>query len=118
MQNLILFSLCKTFFIAILFCTMASFSASAQEESAVDFGQPNQGYEALTEQDNPDAPKTEDKKQNFWEQQKSAILLKESNEEKAIKRGGDKEAAKEGMSTLSFNLFLYVVDKFKEKEDI
>ena len=31
-----------------------------------------------------------------------------------LKQGGEKENRKEGMSTLSFNLFLYVVDKFKE----
>lgn len=30
------------------------------------------------------------------------------------KQGSDKEVKKEGMSTLSFNLFLYIVDKFKE----
>lgn len=30
------------------------------------------------------------------------------------KQGGEKDTKKEGMSTLSFNLFLYIVDKFKE----
>lgn len=30
------------------------------------------------------------------------------------KQGNDKEVRKESTSTLSFNLFLYVVDKFKE----
>jgi len=30
------------------------------------------------------------------------------------KQGGEKDGRKEGMSTLSFNLFLYIVDKFKE----
>lgn len=31
-----------------------------------------------------------------------------------FKQGGEKDVKKEGMSTLSFNLFLYIVDKFKE----
>lgn len=118
MPNKILFSYFKIFSASILFCCLATFPAFAQEESAVNFDQPNRSYRALTEQENLTTPKTEEKKENFWEQQKTAILQKESNREKEIKRGGDKETGKEGMSTLSFNLFLYVVDRFKEKEDI
>ena len=35
-------------------------------------------------------------------------------DQQLYKQGGEKDLKKEGMSTLSFNLFLYIVDKFKE----
>ncbi|KEO73178.1 hypothetical protein [Anditalea andensis] len=38
-----------------------------------------------------------------------------TNKNKDIyKQGGEKDVRKENVSTLSFNLFLYIVDKFKE----
>ena len=38
----------------------------------------------------------------------------EENKPASINKPGDTEVKKEGMSTLSFNLLLYVVDKFRE----
>ncbi|MGY6558893.1 MAG: hypothetical protein ACXIT9_06390 [Nitritalea sp.] len=35
-------------------------------------------------------------------------------EEQQFKNGGERDRGREGVSTLSFNLFLYVIDKFKE----
>lgn len=62
-----------------------------------------------------------------WKQESSVpATLKSSNnrsqstentnrkENLIYRQGGEKDARKEGMSTLSFNLFLYIVDKFKE----
>jgi hypothetical protein len=47
------------------------------------------------------------------------IRVKEVNnnqrkENPLYSQGGEKDGKREGMSTLSFNLFLYIVDKFKE----
>ncbi|EKB49515.1 hypothetical protein B879_01912 [Cecembia lonarensis LW9] len=39
-------------------------------------------------------------------------LLRKENP--IYRQGGEKDGRKEGMSTLSFNLFLYIVDKFRE----
>jgi hypothetical protein len=41
-------------------------------------------------------------------------IPKKENKEQLYKHRGEKEVKKEGLSTLSFNLFLYVVDRFKE----
>ena len=118
-RNKILLLHIKFLFIAIFFCTIGSSVVLAQEESAVEISHHNQEQEPFPEEENLDLSKMDKANQNFWEQQRSAIQLKEANKEQNTKQGGDKGAAgTEGMSTLSFNLFLYVVDKFKEKEDI
>lgn len=43
-----------------------------------------------------------------------ATSVTEKEEEQLYKYEGEKEVNKERLSTLSFNLFLYVADKFKE----
>jgi len=56
---------------------------------------------------------------------KSSVTSTSANKEKATaspnnrnkdiyKQAGEKDVRKENVSTLSFNLFLYIVDKFKE----
>ncbi|GAB3656048.1 hypothetical protein GCM10028791_27580 [Echinicola sediminis] len=44
----------------------------------------------------------------------SSKTVKEVKENPVYKASGEKEEKKEEMSTLSFNLFLYIVDRFKE----
>jgi hypothetical protein len=46
------------------------------------------------------------------EQKAAQVVIRKDNP--IYKQGSDKEVRKESMSTLSFNLFLYIVDKFRE----
>lgn len=72
--------------------------------------------------ENSESSSLEHKAENFQKQsvaparnsQQSNNLNTLKKEPSIYKEGGEKETRKEGMSTLSFNLFLYIVDKFKE----
>ncbi|GAB2617260.1 hypothetical protein [Belliella aquatica] len=113
----------KNIILAILFCALGSLNAFAQGEKERNF---------------PDVPvKTSDVAGAFESHESTAtdskydFNLKQNNqqvnrdikpaqstsvrkENPLYKQGGDKEVKKEEMSTLSFNLFLYIVDKFRE----
>lgn len=72
--------------------------------------------------ENSESSALEPKAENFQKQSVApARNIQQSNNLNPVKKepsiyreGGEKEIRKEGMSTLSFNLFLYIVDKFKE----
>jgi hypothetical protein len=104
------------------FCLFLGFASFAQGER---------------DRNSPDLPKNSDSIGQFEGSESSAfenrtdysyrqsnITAKDGNqnpsnaqvkkENPLFKQGGEKDVKKEGMSTLSFNLFLYIVDKFKE----
>ncbi|AFL83508.1 hypothetical protein Belba_0861 [Belliella baltica DSM 15883] len=113
----------KNIILAILFCALGSLNSFAQGEK---------------EKNLPDTPvKTSDVAGTFENQETTAsesryefglrqnyqnttreVKPAQSNtvkkENPIYKQGSDKEVKKEEMSTLSFNLFLYIVDKFRE----
>lgn len=98
------------------------------------------GYSALaqTEKDRniPDVPRTSDAAVVFEGPESNMMELRESHRQSApvikdaarpnannplvrkenpmFRQAGEKDVKKESMSTLSFNLFLYIVDKFRE----
>lgn len=121
-NNITLFNR-KNIILAILFCVLGSLNAFAQGEK---------------EKNLPDMPsKTNDMAGTFENHESTAIdskydfSLKQNNphvnkdskpvqntvirkDNPLYRQGSDKEVKKEEMSTLSFNLFLYIVDKFRE----
>lgn len=72
--------------------------------------------------ENSETSSYETKTENFQKQSvaptrsnhQSNNLIPLKKDPTIYKEGGEREIRKEGMSTLSFNLFLYIVDKFKE----
>ncbi|MFD2034455.1 hypothetical protein ACFSKL_06615 [Belliella marina] len=120
-QNNISLISTKGLCLAIIFCTLGFVNTFAQGDK---------------DRNLPDVPKTVDNPVNFENPEsvnldsKVELNTKQNNTSKEIKsatsqnpvrkenpiykQGSDKDVKKEGMSTLSFNLFLYIVDKFKE----
>lgn len=120
-QNNISLTYTKGFFFAIIFCVFGFTDIFAQSDK---------------DRNLPDVPKTVDNPMNFESPESSNydtkldLNSKQNNinketksstnqnpvrkENPIYKQGSDKDIKKEGMSTLSFNLFLYIVDKFKE----
>ena len=107
--------------LTIIFCAFAFVDTFAQSDK---------------DRNLPDVPKAVDNPMNFESPESSNydtkidLNIKQNNinketksstnqnpvrkENPIYKQGSDKDVKKEGMSTLSFNLFLYIVDKFKE----
>lgn len=107
-QNKISFPFKKSLFIGFLFCSVVSFDIVGQEERENVVSESSQGYDDLS------GPESSDMQENTTEIKMTERSLTEKKEEQLYEYEGEKEVKKEGMSTLSFNLFLYVVDKFKE----
>ena len=103
------------------FCVLFSFNALAQgekEKGMQDFPRNN---DDLGQFESPESTQTD------WRLESNRLNSVKSAENKAqtpqntvrrenpiYRQGGEKDTRREGMSTLSFNLFLYIVDKFRE----
>jgi hypothetical protein len=111
----------KVFLISLglfLFLTSYSFAQSEREKSAQDLTKNSDG---LGQFESPEITSFEVRNEQLNRSnsnQNRENLLNTTNsirkDNPIYKQGGEKDARKEGMSTLSFNLFLYIVDKFKE----
>ncbi|SMD42921.1 hypothetical protein SAMN00777080_1490 [Aquiflexum balticum DSM 16537] len=105
-----------------LFCLFLSFASFAQNERDRNIPDMPRNIDAPNHFENSESSALEPKTENFQKQsvaparniQQSNNLNPVKKEPSIYKEGGEKEMRKEGMSTLSFNLFLYIVDKFKE----
>lgn len=111
-QNKISFPCRKVLVIGFLFCSIISFNVLGQEERGKAILDNPAGYDHITGVDGSGHTDLENKSPERATTNK--LSQEPENNEQAYKQGGEKDVRKEGMSTLSFNLFLYVVDKFKE----
>lgn len=104
----------------VLFCLFLSFASFAQNERDRNIPDLPRNNDSASQYESPESSTSEQKFENFNKQTVSPIgeskaaptPVKKDNS--LYKVGGEKDIKKEGMSTLSFNLFLYIVDKFKE----
>src|SRR5690606_21133912 len=112
-QNKISFPCKKFLVIGFLFCSIVTFDVLGQEAGGKAISDTPAGYDHITGVDGADYADLENKSVERMAAKKSSPQEPEKNEQ-LYKQGGEKDIKKEGMSTLSFNLFLYVVDKFKE----
>jgi len=110
-RNKILFSSRKAGILGFLFCVAVSFNALGQEERIRAISDSPTIYERTD--DRADSYPSSVEKNNGETEQKVPLQKKE-NKEHIYKQKGEKDVKNEGLSTLSFNLFLYVVDRFKE----
>ena len=102
-----------------LFLGFASFAQGERDRNSPDLPKNN---DSIGQYDIPESPSYENRSDNTFRQNNlppKDVNLNSSNtqikkENPLFKQGGEKDVKKEGMSTLSFNLFLYIVDKFKE----
>src|SRR5690554_2337631 len=108
-QNKILNHGLKILLLGFFFYLGTSASALAQDgREAIESESNSHIYGDLEKGHDTDLAIIENKKQDNH----SSIL--EESKPASVKKPGDTEVKKEGMSTLSFNLLLYVVDKFRE----
>lgn len=106
----------------ILFCVFFSFASFAQNERDRNIPDLPRNNDSANQYESPESSILEQKSENSSKspvlpivESKSSNNPAQTKKDNAIyKMGGEKEIKKEGMSTLSFNLFLYIVDKFKE----
>ncbi len=112
----------KRFLIAILFCAFGSLNAFAQGDKDRTFPEIPKSTDSVNTREGSDATNFESK-QDYNYKQNTQVQIKDlktnnnnpiKKENPLYKHGGEKDIKKEGMSTLSFNLFLYIVDKFRE----
>lgn len=101
-----------------LFLSSNSFAQSEREKSAQDLPKNSDG---IGQFESPESTSFEIRNEQFnrtnsnQNRENSLNTTNSVRKENPIyKQGGEKDVRKEGMSTLSFNLFLYIVDKFKE----
>ncbi len=107
--NKILFLYVRIFVLGFLFCFALIPDVMGQEErsrAATDSPSDYSGVSDLEESDLTGFENINEEKTVNIAPAKKAEQPKQAGVEKGLK--------KDGMSTLSFNLFLYVVDKFKE----
>jgi hypothetical protein len=108
----------KSSFLAIIFWVVASINAFGQVEQDRNIPELPKNIDNSGNFENPESVVADQKSDNFY--RSTAVKNRNQNpspqrkENPILKQGGEKDTKKEGMSTLSFNLFLYVVDKFKE----
>ncbi|WP_373493166.1 hypothetical protein [Aquiflexum sp.] len=106
----------------ILFCLFFNFASFAQNERDRNIPDSPRNSDAVNQFESPESSISEQKSENFQRQSASPTVeiktgtntTQTKKDNPLYKMGGEKEIKKEGMSTLSFNLFLYIVDKFKE----
>jgi len=119
-KNIILNFYQKAFVVTILFCVAGAYGSMAQHRD-VERNMPEVRVDDnIPHMESPEAGNT-DYSSNFKRpaDNKSTSKDKLQNSQHSnnplYRQGGDKDVAKrENVSTLSFNLFLYIVDKFKE----
>ncbi|ERM82882.1 hypothetical protein P872_05385 [Rhodonellum psychrophilum GCM71 = DSM 17998] len=110
----------KGTFLAVVFCIVASMNAFAQVEQERNIPELPKTIDHSGSFESPESGTVDQRSDNFYRpspaKNKPQVLnaAPQRKENPILKQGGEKENRKEGMSTLSFNLFLYVVDKFKE----
>lgn len=113
----------KNIILAILFCALGSLNAFAQGEKERNLPDtPNKTSDVAGTFESHETTATDSRyelnlkqnNQNTNREVKTAKNTAVRKENPLYKQGSDKEVKKEEMSTLSFNLFLYIVDKFRE----
>lgn len=110
----------KGTFLTIVFCIIASLNAFAQVEHERNIPELPKMVDNSGSFESPESGTIDQRSDNFHRpipaKNKPQVLntSPQRKENPILKQGGEKDSKKEGMSTLSFNLFLYVVDKFKE----
>ena len=101
----------KTLSLMLVFCLFFGFSALAQGEKDRVLQEVPKNAESTQQYDSPDGA-NEGINKTTAPAKTPGVAVKKENP--LFKQGGEKDAKKEEISTLSFNLFLYIVDKFKE----
>ena len=109
--NKILLRFKKSLILGFLFCSVFIFNAFGQEERTAHHEDAPAEYEI---NDRGARDFTLSGKESGEIRETKISSPKKDNKEHLYKHRGEKEVKKEGLSTLSFNLFLYVVDRFKE----
>ena len=109
----------RVFLSGTIVCFLLSFNSFGQSERGMQDVPKN--TDELGQFESPESNSVEWKQENAKSNSLKSSNTKSQSVENAVRRenpiyrqGGEKENRKEGMSTLSFNLFLYIVDKFKE----
>jgi hypothetical protein len=111
----------KVFAATILFCVVCAFESVAQNHEG-DRNMPEvrvgENYGVM---ESPESGNT-----YHSSPAKSSVDTKSSDKDKLpsnsgrssslYRQGGEKDVKRDNVSTLSFNLFLYIVDKFKEED--
>jgi hypothetical protein len=101
----------KTLSLTLVFCLLFVVSALAQTEKDRAFPDGARNAENIQQFETPDGSNDVVTKSNAPVKNPNFTVKKESP---GVKSGGERDGKKEEISTLSFNLFLYIVDKFKE----
>jgi hypothetical protein len=105
-------------FILGFFVSFVSFAQSDRERNLPELPKSS---DPVSQFENPDAPDSYQRLENG--QKNNPVQIKETKpaaaaglkkENTLYRQGGEKDGKKEEISTLSFNLFLYIVDRFKE----
>ncbi|WP_106567202.1 hypothetical protein [Cecembia rubra] len=111
----------KVFLIGLglcLFLSSYSFAQSEREKSTQDLPKNSDGIGQFESHESGSLELRNEllNRSNLNQNKDNSLNATNSNrrENPIYKQGGEKDVKKEGMSTLSFNLFLYIVDKFKE----
>ncbi|MBS9523548.1 hypothetical protein KIH41_12190 [Litoribacter ruber] len=106
----------KVFTLSAVFCTALAVTSMAQSHEG-DRNMPEPRVEEHFGMESPEAiqeyntPRVSERVNPVKEKQSTP---RASNN--IYKQGGEKDVRKDNVSTLSFNLFLYIVDKFKEND--
>jgi hypothetical protein len=100
---------------------LVSFVSFAQTDRDRNFPDLPKNNEASSHYENSDPSISESRQDivqknslNTTKDSKATTSTTLKRENPLYKQGGEKDAKKEEISTLSFNLFLYIVDRFKE----
>lgn len=95
-----------------LFCVFATFGQSEKDRSNIDVPRASDTTTEIQENSTYELRSDSYNRAVVRDQRPGQAVVKKENP--LFKQGSDKEVKKESMSTLSFNLFLYIVDKFRE----
>jgi hypothetical protein len=95
-----------------LFFVITSFGQSEKDRNNIDVPRANDTTTELQDNSAYDFRNDAYNRPVVKDQKPGQAILKKENP--LYKQGSDKDIKKESMSTLSFNLFLYIVDKFRE----
>jgi len=100
---------------------IVSFASFAQTEREKGFPDAPKNGESSTQFESHESPSVDSKQENGQrtnlgpaKDTKPPVTTGLKKENPLLKQGGEKDIKKEEISTLSFNLFLYIVDRFKE----
>lgn len=106
-----------TFFLGFL----VSFVAFGQTDRERNFPDLPKNSESSTQLETPESSTVDSRQDNGQRTTLNPVKDSKSNTSSSLKKenplfkqGGEKDVKKEEISTLSFNLFLYIVDRFKE----